>query len=70
MNSFIGALAGDWLSRLGATGRVVDPDVAKSAENHIFNWHQDLFPGVVAPMEVDTTGYDPAGNCYQYQHEP
>ncbi len=69
-NSFIASLAGDWLSRYSTSGRTLDVDVTKSAENHILNWHQDLFPGVVAPMEVAPDGSDPADNCYQYQHEP
>jgi len=69
-NSFIASLAGDWLSRYSTTGRTLDVDVTKSAENHILNYHQDLFPTVVAPMEVALDGNDPAGNCYQYQHEP
>ena len=69
-NSFIASLAGDWLSRYSMTGRTLDIDVTKSAENRILNWHQDLFPNYVAPMEVAPDGTDPADNCYQYQHEP
>jgi len=78
-NSFIAALAGDWLSRYSTTGRTLGADVpnglaahevTKSALNHLVNWHIDLFTQNVAPMEVALTGNDPAGNCYQYQHEP
>lgn len=68
-NSFIAALAGDWLARLSCEKSLLAPDVIDSAIRQIIARHVKPFP-IVPPMEVTPEGKIVTESCYLLQHEP
>jgi len=68
-NSFIAPLAGDWLSRLSASGRTLSPEITDKAIAYILQRHVKPF-SPVPPMEVTPDGRIATGSCYLLQYEP
>jgi hypothetical protein len=68
-NSFVAALAGDWLARLGGLPRTMDATIIHKEEGQLIARHQkSFFP--VPPMEVTPDGKSATSACYMLQHEP
>ncbi|MHB1458338.1 MAG: GH116 family glycosyl-hydrolase [Armatimonadota bacterium] len=68
-NSFIAQLAGDWLSRLTATGRTLSPEVTESVVCETIARHvKPFYP--LPPMETTPDGKLAFSGCYALQHEP
>lgn len=68
-NSFIAQLAGDWLSRLTASGRTLSPDVTESVVRETIARHvKPFYP--IPPMETTPDGKLAFAGCYALQHEP
>jgi len=68
-NSFIAALAGDWLSRLSGCGRTLDPKISHAEIEWLIARHVKPFYPVM-PMEVHPEGKQATAACYIIQHEP
>jgi uncharacterized protein (DUF608 family) len=68
-NSFVAALAGDWLSRLSACGRTLDPKISHAETKELLARHMKAFYPVM-PMEVTPDGKQATQACYVIQHEP
>jgi uncharacterized protein (DUF608 family) len=68
-NSFIAALAGDWLSRLDGLGRVLPADYVHREVEQVLARHVRAFHPV-PPMEVTPEGRSTTDSCYLLQHEP
>jgi uncharacterized protein (DUF608 family) len=68
-NSFVAALAGDWLSRLSACGRTLDPKISHAEAKELIARHVKPFYPVM-PMEVTPDGKQATQACYVIQHEP
>ncbi len=68
-NCFIAQLAGDWLSRLCASGRTFGPNITDSAISEVIKRNVNSFHPV-PPMEVTPDGEVGAGGAYLLQHEP
>lgn len=69
-NSFIAQLAGDWMSRLSASGRTLPPDITDIAMKGIISRHvKPFYP--IPPMEVTADSKLAYGKmCFILQHEP
>jgi hypothetical protein len=68
-NSFVAALAGDWLSRLSACGRTLEAPVSQAEVKALIARHVKPFYPVM-PMEVTPDGKQATAACYIIQHEP
>ncbi|MHB0998890.1 MAG: GH116 family glycosyl-hydrolase [Armatimonadota bacterium] len=69
-DSFIAQLAGDWMSRLSASGRTLPPDITDTVMKGIISRHvKPFYP--IPPMEVHSDGTLAYGKmCFILQHEP
>ena len=68
-NSFVAQLAGDWLSRLTASGRTLSPQATESVVCETIARHlKPFYP--VPPMETTPDGKLAFSGCYLLQHEP
>ncbi len=68
-NSFVAALAGDWLARLCGLGDTLPPGVAEREVAELIRRHLNpFFP--IPPMEVTPRGLRTTGTCFVLQHEP
>lgn len=68
-NSFVAQLAGDWLSRLTASGRTLSPEVIESVVRETIARHvKPFYP--IPPMEATPDGKLAFAGCYVLQHEP
>lgn len=68
-NSFIAQLAGDWLSRLTASGRTLSPEVTESVVRETIARHvKPFYP--IPPIETTPDGKIAFPGCYALQHEP
>jgi non-lysosomal glucosylceramidase len=68
-NSFVNALAGDWLTRVSGLPHTLAPDVTHEAIAQIIDRHQTPF-GPVAPSEVTPAGKIIEDTSYVLQLEP
>ncbi|MHB1001966.1 MAG: GH116 family glycosyl-hydrolase [Armatimonadota bacterium] len=69
VNSFVAQLAGDWLSRLSASGRTLPSAVTDSVVRETIARHVKPF-APIPPMEVTPEGKLALNGCYVLQHEP
>ena len=68
-NSFVAALAGDWLAHLCGLGNTLPPGIAEREVNQLIARHlKPFFP--VPPMEVTADGICATSACFLLQHEP
>jgi len=68
-NSFIAALAGDWLARLCGLQDTLPPGIAEAECRQLIARHmQPFYP--VPPMEVTPEGFLATHACFFLQHEP
>ncbi len=68
-NSFVAALAGDWLARLSGLGDTLPPGIAEREVEQLIARHLLAFEPV-PPMEVTPRGYIATGACFLLQHQP
>jgi uncharacterized protein (DUF608 family) len=68
-NSFISALAGDWLARLTGLGRTMNSNIVQQENYQLILRHQKPFYPI-PPMEVTPEGRRNANTCYHLQTVP
>lgn len=68
-NSFVAALAGDWLARLCGLPRTLPPELLDQEMRELIARHVNPFYPV-PPMEVTPSGKLATTSCFLLQHEP